>query len=178
MVRVVEDAKSHFPSETWAEIRYLGKLRLEHDIKIALSKDTHKRSFGALLSEKLIKRINKVKDSDGLMSLILGVTPDPIVAMHYFLDGGSFKRVLYLVHDYVTEKVGIVSLFRVRENDSTRVVAHGLGHNRGLRHHMKPIDLMYSELLKTSMLQVEGFCKVCRNKLESDINEVARKLEE
>jgi len=100
------------------------------------------------------------------MSLLLGGTPDPVVALYCFFDGKNFKKTLYLVHDYVTEKVGVVSFFQLDEENSRKVVAHGLGHNRGLRHHMEPIDLMYPELLRFPILQVEGFCRVCLRTLK------------
>lgn len=161
LVKIVEEARDYFPTETWDEIRYLGKLCLKHDVEIA----TNKESFGAFLFEKLAKRIGRIRDSHRLMKLLLGITPDPIVAMHYAFDGKHFKRALYLVHDYVDETLGVVSFFRVNEEASSKVVAHGLGHSRGLRHHLEPIDLMYSELLKTPTLQVEGFCKICLHKL-------------
>jgi len=161
LVKITEDARSYFPTETWDDIRFLGKLSLEHDVKIV----TNKQSLGAFLIEKLTKRIGRIRDSNRLMNILLGITPDPIVAMYYAFDGKHFKRTLYLVHDYVAEKVGIVSLFRLNEESSSKVVAHGLGHSRGLRHHLEPIDLMYTELLRTSTLQVEGFCKVCLHKL-------------
>ncbi len=161
LVRIVEDARCYFPSETWNAIHYLGKLRLEHDFNIAANEEL----FGAFLFEKLVERIENIKHPDRLMSLLLGITSDPIIAMYYFFDGKHFKKASYLVHDYVAERVGVVSLFRVDKGASSKVVAHGLGHNRGLRHHLKPIDLMYSKLLKSPTLQVEGFCKICMDKL-------------
>lgn len=164
LIKIVESAKSYFPSETWDDIRYLGKLSLEHDVKIA----TNEEFFGAFIFGKLVERIERIKDSNKLMSLLLGITPDPIVAVYYFFDGKTFKRALYLVHDYVTKKAGVVSLFRVKQESSSKVVAHGLGHNRGLHHHAEPIDLMYSELLRSPALQVEGFCKACLYKLIKD----------
>lgn len=164
LVKIVEDAKTYFPTETWDDVRYLGKLCLEHDFKI----ETGGKSSGAFLFEKLVKRMERIKDPARLINLLLAITPDPIVAVYYFFDGKIFKKTLYLVHDYVAEKVGIVSLFQVKEESSSKVVAHGLGHNRGLRHHAKPIDLMYPELLRVSALQVEGFCEVCLRKLKKD----------
>ena len=157
LVKIVEEARSYFPRETWNAIIYLGKLRLSHDVKITI----HQKSFGALLFEAVLQKIEKIKDSDRLVSLLIGITPDPIVALYHFFDGKNFKRTFYLVHDYVTEKVGIVSLFQLNEETSAKVMAHGLGHNRGLRHHVEPIDLMCSELLRTPKLQVDGFCKAC-----------------
>jgi predicted Zn-dependent protease len=164
MVEIVEDASSYFPTDTWDDIRYIGKLSLEHDFKIA----TNSQSYGVFLFQKLIERIRKVRESNRLVSLLLGITSDPIVALHYFFDKTNFKRWLYLVHDYVDEKAGVVSLFQVEEETSSKLVAHGLGHNRGLRHHVEPIDLMYSELLKSPILQVDGFCEVCLRKLAKD----------
>jgi len=157
LVKIVEEARSYFPTEIWNDIFYLGKLSLSHDVKIT----TRQESFGALLFEEVLKKIEKIKDSDRLVSLLIGITPDPIVALYHFFDGKNFKRTLYLVHDYVTEKVGVVSFFQLNEKTSAKVVAHGLGHNRGLRHHVEPIDLMCSELLRIPKLQVDGFCKVC-----------------
>lgn len=161
LVKFAEGARSYFPTETWDEIKYLGKLSLEHDVKIA----TSGKSFGAFLFEKLKKRIRRIRDSYRLINLLLGITTDPVVATYYFFDGTHFRRTLYLVHDYVNEATGIISLFAVNDRYSSKVVAHGLGHSKGLSHHLEPVDLMYSELLKTSTLQVEGFCKVCLRKL-------------
>jgi predicted Zn-dependent protease len=87
------------------------------------------------------------------------------VATYYFFDGKGFKRTFYLVHDYMDETIGIVSLFQVNENSINKVVAHGLGHSKGLRHHLEPIDLMHPRLLRATTLEVEGFCKVCMKKL-------------
>ena len=164
LVKIIEDAKDYFPTKTWDVVRYLGKLSLEHDFKIAINEE----STGAFLFERLVERIEKIKTSDKLMNLLLGITPDPIVASYYFFDGSNFKKARYLVHDYVTEKVGVVSLFKVEDEASSKVVAHGLGHNRGLRHHAEPIDLMYSGLLKSLNLRVDGFCKICVRKLAAE----------
>ena len=164
VVEIVEDASGYFPTDTWDDIIYIGKISLEHDFKVA----TGRESYGAFLFQKLIRRIRKVRDSNRLISLLLGITADPIVAVHHFFDRTNFKRALYLVHDYVDEKAGVVSLFQVEEETSSKLVAHGLGHNRGLSHHIEPIDLMYSELLKSPILQVDGFCEVCLRKLAKD----------
>ena len=164
VIRIVEDASRYFPSRTWDEVRYRGEVSLEQDVKIIVKGE----SFGAFLFRKLIERIGREKDSDRLMNLLLGITLEPIVNVYHFFDGKNFKRTTYLVHDYVAESVGVVSLFRVNEKSSSKVVAHGLGHSRGLRHHLEPIDLMYSELLKFPTLQVEGFCRFCLRRLERD----------
>ena len=166
LIKIVEEAKGYFPAETWEEIRYLGKLSLKHDVKILVGK----QHLGGFLFEKLIERFGKIIGYLGLGNLFLGITTDPIVASYYFFDGKQFKRTVYLVHDYVTQKVGVVSLYYVNEKSSRKVVAHGLGHNRGLHHHVKPVDLMHPELLKFPRLQVEGFCKVCLRELMKDKN--------
>lgn len=168
-IKIVEDASSYFPTETWDDVECLAKLILEHDVTIA----TGGESLGAFLFEKLTKRIKKIRSSNRLMNLLLGITPDPIVAVYYFFDGRQFKRTIHLVHDYVDERIGVVSLFQVNKGSSSKVVAHGLGHNRGLRHHREPIDLMYSELLRTHTLQVEGFCRVCLRKLKENQTDTA-----
>jgi predicted Zn-dependent protease len=98
------------------------------------------------------------------MDLLLAITPEPVVALYYFFNGKGFKRTLYFVHDYVDETVGIVSLFQVKTKEADKVIAHGLGHSRGLRHHLEPVDLMHPELLRTA-LDIEGFCKVCLRRL-------------
>lgn len=162
LVKIAEDATSYFPTHTWDDIRYLGKVSFEHDVQIKAGGKTS----GAFLFKKLTDRIREMKNSNRSMSLLLGITPDPVVAMYYFFDGNHLKRALYLVHDYVTDRFGIVSLFWVSdERSSSKVVAHGLGHSRGLRHHLEPIDIMYSELLKAQALEVEGFCRSCLNEL-------------
>ena len=160
LVKIVEDATSYFPTDAWDDIRYIGKLRLKHDFKVMTSKE----SYGAFLFQRLIKRIKGIRDSSRLMSLLLGITADPVVAVYHFFDRTNLKKTLYLVHDYVDKKVGVVSLFQVNAESSGRLVAHGLGHSRGLRHHMEPIDLMYTKLLSHPTLQVNGFCEACLRK--------------
>lgn len=161
LVKITEDARDYFPTISQDEIHYLGNLSLEHDLKIAMSE----RNFGAFLFEKMTRRIEKMEDYNKSRGLLLGITSDPIVTIHHFFDRKHFKRVQYLVHDYVTKTVGVVSLFQVNMKHASKVVAHGLGHSKGLRHHSQPIDLMYSGMLRTPKLQVEGFCSACLHKL-------------
>jgi predicted Zn-dependent protease len=166
IVDIVENAKRYFPTEAWDEIRYWGKLNLEHDVKVLVDK----QCLAGFLFERLIRKFRNIMDQSGLKSLLLGITSDPIVATSYFFDDNTFKRAVYLVHDYVTEKLGVVSLFSVDEESSSKVVAHGLGHNRGLRHHEKPADLMHPQLLRLPRLQVNGFCKLCLRELTENKN--------
>ena len=125
-------------------------------------------SFGAFLFERLIRRIEKAAGRDSLVSLLLGITSDPVLVVNYSFDGRNFRRTGYFVHDYMAKKIGIVSFFRINKSSCTKVVAHGLGHNKGLNHHIHPIDLMYIGLLKEPALQVEGFCNICLRKLKND----------
>ena len=164
LIKVIEAASDYFPTETWDTIEYVGKLRLEHDLKIAMNNSSNE----AFLFQKLINKVRRMKSSNKSSGLLLGITSNPIVAMYHFFDRTSFKRAIFLVHDYVDENVGVVSFFHVNNKFSSKLVAHGLGHNRGLRHHTEPIDLMYSELLRASTLQVDGFCEACQRKLTEE----------
>ena len=164
LIQIAEDARGYFPKETWTEVGYLGELGLEHDVTIKIGGE----STGAFLFEKLTRRVRSRKYAHRSTDLLLGLTQDPIVAMYHSFEGKHLKRTLYLVHDYVTTTVGIVSFFRVHEDHSRKLVAHGLGHSRGLQHHLEPVDLMYPGLLRTPALTVEGFCEVCSQKLKEE----------
>lgn len=166
LIKIAEEARSYFPTETWDDVEYLGRLGLEHDVEMVMGRD----SVGAFLFERLTKLFGRIQESYESTDLLLGVTLDPIVAVYQYFDGKRFKQALYLVHDYVTETIGVVSFFHVEETASSKVVAHGLGHSKGLRHHLEPVDLMHPDLLRTSKLQVEGFCKVCLSRLNDQRN--------
>ncbi|MCW4052169.1 MAG: hypothetical protein NWE78_03030 [Candidatus Bathyarchaeota archaeon] len=164
LANIVDDAKTFFPTEAWYDVRYVGELSLEHDLKIMVGDET----CGAFLFKKLLKRFQKLKDSRGLVGVLLGITSKPVVDMYYSFGGGNLRKTVFFVHDYVSKKIGVVSVFRLTEESSSKVVAHGLGHNQGLRHHLEPTDLMHSELLRISHLEVDGFCKVCLRSLTTD----------
>ena len=75
---------------------------------------------------KELKRILNVKD------LLLALTLDPVVLVyHRFLSNG-FKRVVNLVRDYVSDDIGVISLFETDGEIGIKIAAHGLGHNQGL----------------------------------------------
>jgi len=160
LVEIVGQASKYFPKGIWETIEYLGNLTLEHDVKIA----SKERVYGAFIFERLIQRIRKLRASFKTFVLLLGITSDPIVTVYYRFEKGAYERIVNIVHDYVAEDVGVVSLFRAKGELASKLVAHGLGHNRGLRHHMTPIDVMYIELLNYPMLD-KAFCKECLNKL-------------
>ena len=161
LVKIAEDAIRYFPFGTWNDVRYLGQIILDHDVKVAAGEEC----FGAFLFRKLIRRIRRIGNCRRATNFLLGITPDPLVDTYCFFEGTHLTRTSYLVHDYMTENVGIASLFRINDGSSSKVVAHGLGHSKGLLHHSEPIDLMYSKLLEASKLKVEGFCKLCFCKL-------------
>jgi predicted Zn-dependent protease len=161
LVQIVDDAKTFFPTEAWYEIRYLGELSLKHDLEIM----DGGKACEAFLFKRLLQRFRKVKDSNGLAGLLLGITPKPVVDLYYSFDGGSLRKTVFFVRDYVSKKIGVVSLFKLAEESTSKVVAHGLGHNQGLRHHLEPTDLMHSELLRLAHLEVDGFCSACLQSL-------------
>ncbi|MEM3010629.1 MAG: hypothetical protein QXE76_02340 [Candidatus Bathyarchaeia archaeon] len=161
LIEIVEQATKYFPKGTWETIEYLGNLSLKHDVKIA----SKGRIYGAFLFERLIQKIKKLKVAFKRFELLLGVTSDPVVTIYYRFEGGAYERIVNVVHDYVSEDVGIVSFFRAKGELAKKLVAHGLGHNRGLRHHMTPVDVMYVDLLNYPMLDKKVFCRECIDKL-------------
>lgn len=168
LASIVECAKEYFPVDTWGAISYLGELSLQHDVEIA----TRGEFFRAFIFDRLIEKVRGLRRPERADDLLLAITRDPIVATYFVFNGKTFKRTSYLVHDYVASGNGVVSLFAVEEDASSKVVAHGLGHNKGLRHHAKPIDLMYSELLQSPSLRVEGFCNKCLGQLADEREDV------
>jgi len=75
-------------------------------------------------------------------------------------------RYAYCVYDSVVGDVGIVSLFRLNEEYSEKVLAHNLGHKRNLNDHDMPIDIMFMGLIsEKKKLQNETFCEKCEEKL-------------
>lgn len=161
LIKIVEQATKYFPKGTWEAVEYLGNLTMKHDLKIA----SKERVYGAFIFEKLIQKIRKLKAAFKTFELLLGITSDPIVTIYYRFEKGAYERIVNIVHDYVSEDVGIVSFFRAKGELARKLVAHGLGHNRGLRHHMTPIDVMYVDLLNYPRLDRKIFCRECINKL-------------
>lgn len=162
LIEILGQACEYFPRGTWESIGYLGNLNMEHDIRIA----SNRRVYGAFIFEKLVRKIRKLKNMFEAFELLLGITSDPIVTVYYKFEMGTYERMVNLIHDYVSEDVGVVSLFRIKNESASKLIAHGLGHNRGLRHHMDPVDLMYIDLLNCPMLNKEAFCRECTSKLK------------
>jgi predicted Zn-dependent protease len=159
--KTVQLATRFFPSETWDNIEYLGEIDASCDVRILVGKTVRE----AFLFRRLVEKVNMFRKRSKWFNVLLGITAGPIVATHWCFDGIRFKRVSYLVVDYVAKSVGIVSFYQVEGEFPAKVVAHGLGHSRGLRHHTEPVDVMYSDLLRASMLHVEGFCEACKREI-------------
>lgn len=141
---------------------YLGGIKIKHNLQIKLGEQI----FGALLFEDTLRKVREIKGMMKFESLLLALTHDPIISINYHLEDGVFKRIVNLIHDYVSSSIGIVSFFKIEGEISIMVTAHGLGHSQGLSHHLEPIDLMYVGLLKTKWIKYFGFCDDCKRQLE------------
>ncbi len=161
LVEVIWRAFSYFPRGIWKEVNYVGNVVLEKDLRI----ETDKYVSGAFLFSHLLRKIRDMRDVYRVEDFLLGVTSNPVIAMYYRLEADTFMRVVNLVHDYVTGDVGIISLFEMEDNIAAKVAAHGLGHNRGLKHHLEPVDLMFEGLLHGKPIRIDGFCQECQHRL-------------
>ena len=162
---IVSEAFCYFPEGMWHGINYLGNMNLKHDLKIKSEEKTYK----AFIFSSLMIRIRKKKDKLKNQNLLLAVTCDPVIAVYRRLESGMFKEVINLIRDYVSHEVGIISLFKIEERTAPKIAAHGLGHNKGLRHHAEPVDLMYARLLDGHPIKRDGFCNRCRRKLKREM---------
>jgi hypothetical protein len=161
LIEIVGQACKYFPKGTWRSIEYLGNLNIEHDVKVVFDA----RIYGAFILERLLRRIRKLKNMFKILKLLLGITSNPIVTFYYKFETGNYQRIVNIVHDYVSDDVGVVSLFKAKDVFAKMLIAHGLGHNRGLTHHFDPVDLMCIDLLNYPMLDKKNFCKECIIKL-------------
>ncbi len=166
LLEVIWRALEYFPGVLWEGANYLGNLNIEHDLKIK-SKDN---VYGAFMFSNLMEKMRRVRRMLQVKDLLLAITCDPIIIVYHRFESGGFKRVANLVYDYVSREIGVVSLFRIEYGrNAARVVAHGLGHNQGLRHHVEPIDVMYEGLLEHEKLRNNGFCSECLKKMMKPI---------
>ncbi|MEM1582050.1 MAG: hypothetical protein QXK89_06025 [Candidatus Bathyarchaeia archaeon] len=165
ILEIIWRALEYFPRGLWEGINYLGNVDMKHDLKVK-SKDA---IYGAFIFNNLINKIRRVRELLQIRDLLLAVTRDPIIAVYHKFEAERLSRIANLIHDYVSNDVGVISLFRAEEHETaSKVVAHGLGHNRGLRHHTKPVDIMYEGLLEYSTLKNERFCTDCIRKILSE----------
>lgn len=162
LVEIMWRAFRYFPEDLWTGVNYVGNVNVKHDLEIKSNEETH----GAFIFSQLVRKVRKMKNGLRIEDLLLAVTHDPVIIMYHRFELKKFKRIVDLVHDYVSDDVGILSLFKTGEEEATKIAAHGLGHNQGLTHHAEPIDLMYVRLLKGDPIRIDGFCIKCQQKLK------------
>lgn len=167
LLNLLWEAIKYFPRGIWGNIEYLGNVTVKHDLKIKSKKNIYE----AFIFKNLLRKIKELKTLLRSFDPLLGITSDPVVAIYHRFEMGRLERIVNLVHDYVSRDVGFISSFKIdEEEDFSKVMAHGLGHNRGLRHHNKPVDLMYNGLFDSSPIKEDHFCEQCILKLKSGIN--------
>ncbi|MCX8171254.1 MAG: hypothetical protein N3E47_04710 [Candidatus Bathyarchaeota archaeon] len=157
ILEFIWEAIEYFPAGLWEEVNYIGNINMKHDLKVKIKEEV----YNAFIFNNLIEKIRRIRRILQIKDLLLAVTREPIVAIYHRFGGKTLSSFATIVYDYVSNDVGAVSLFKIEENISTKIIAHGLGHNRGLKHHTKPIDIMHEGLLKNVMLENEGFCNDC-----------------
>ena len=164
LLEIMWRALNHFPRGLWDRVNYLGDVGMKYDVKVR----SRENIYNVFIFNNLIERIRRIRRMLQMKDLLLAVTRDPVIAIYhrFKFEVEGISQIASLVHDYVSSDLGIVSLFRVNEETASKIVAHGLGHNQGLRHHVEPIDIMYEGLLKHDVLN-EGFCNDCIKKMLS-----------
>ena len=162
LVEMMWRAFRYFPEGLWTNVNYVGNMNVKHDLEIKSNEEAH----GAFIFSRLVRKVRKMKNGLRIEDLLLAVTHDPVIIMYHRFELKKFKRIVDLVHDYVSDDVGILSLFETDEEVATKIAAHGLGHNQGLTHHAEPIDLMYVRLLKGDPIKIDGFCIECQQKMK------------
>lgn len=162
LVEVMWKAFSYFPRGIWEGVNYVGNISVKRHLKIKSKEEV----YGAFVFSHFIRRIREMRSMFRVEDLLLAVTHDPVIVMFHRFEVDRFKRIVNVVHDYVSDDVGMISLFETDEDATTRVTAHGLGHNQGLTHHAEPLDLMYAGLLDGNPIEIDGFCSKCKRKLK------------
>lgn len=165
LVELIWKAFNYFPEGIWKDITYVGDMKVRHDLKIK----SKERTYGAFILLHLMGKIRGIKNTLKIEDLLFAVTHDPVIVTYHRFELDRFKRIVGLVHDYVSDDVGILSLFETSEEVGTKIAAHGLGHNRGLMHHVEPVDLMYARLLDVDQIEIDGFCSECKGKLKNRV---------
>ena len=95
--KTIQIATGYFPSETWGNIEYLGEITAKSDVRILAGKTVCE----AFLFRRLVERVSKFRKTSKWFNLLLGITADPIIATYWSFDGKRFKRVSYMIADYV-----------------------------------------------------------------------------
>lgn len=161
ILEIIWRALEYFPKGVWDEVRYLGNAYIKHDVKVEIKGIFYK----AFIFNNLLSKVRRIRGAMGIKDLLLAVTVDPVIAVYPQLESKGISHMVSLVRDYASNDVGIVSLFSLEDDTAVMVTAHGLGHSRGLRHHSEPIDLMYEGLLRSKILNREGFCGDCLRRI-------------
>ncbi|MEM1674895.1 MAG: hypothetical protein QXN24_03920 [Candidatus Bathyarchaeia archaeon] len=164
ILEIIWRALEYFPRGLWDEVMYIGNADIKYDIKVEIKGE----SYRAFIFNNLLGKIKRIREAMKIKDLLLAVTANPVIAIYSKLGSKGISRVASLVHDYLSSDIGIVSLFAMKDDATTMVTAHGLGHSRGLRHHAEPIDLMYEGLLKSKSLSRDGFCESCLRRIIGD----------
>lgn len=161
ILEIIWRALEYFPKGVWDEVRYLGNADMRHDVRVEIKGSLYK----AFILNSLLNKIRRIREAMKIKDLLLAVTLDPIIAVYPKLELKRISHIVSLVQDYVSNDIGVISLFNIEDNIAPKVTAHGLGHSKGLRHHSEPIDLMYEGLLKSRNLDKDGFCDNCLRRI-------------
>ena len=162
LVEMMWKAFSYFPRGIWEGVNFVGNMSVKCDLKVRSKQD----AFGAFIFSHLLRKIKEMKNILKTEDLLLAMTHDPVIVVYHRFEVDRFKRTINIVHDYVSNDVGIISLYETDEDAAAKVAAHGLGHNQGLTHHVEPVDLMYVGLLHGRSIEIDGFCNECKRKLK------------
>lgn len=165
LVEIIWDAFNYFPEGFWNEVNYVGNISVKHDLEIKSKEEV----YGAFIFPYLVRKIRETRNTLRIANLLLAVTHDPVIVTYHRFESDRFRMVADVVHDYVSDDVGMISFFEIEDEVGIKVAAHGLGHNQGLRHHAEPLDLMYARLLNGRPISVDGFCSECERKLRSKL---------
>jgi hypothetical protein len=169
LVELMWKAFSYFPRGIWEGVNFVGNISVKCHLEIRSKQDV----CGALIFSHLLRKIKEMKNIFRTGDLLLAMTHDPVIVVYHRFEADRFKRTISIVHDYVSDNVGMISLYETDENVAAKVAAHGLGHNQGLAHHVEPVDLMYVELLHGRPIEIDGFCNECRRKLKKSGSDVS-----
>ena len=161
-LKIVERGVRYLPYRFFDSIENKGNIETNYYTEIQLRGKT----YSAILFDKVMNTLGKIREKD----LLLGVAVDPVISIYYFFDGRTFKKVPYLIRDYVGKDVGLVSIFSLEEYVASLVVTHGLGHHGGLKHHLTPKDVMHENLLQIIEELDSLFCQGCKDKLKKNKN--------